>query len=210
MKFLSILIIIFFSCNNSSSGRKLNIEKSLIDTTINDYEKIITEREQASAEKQTDYLGTLVAKISFNVKTNNNQDFEDGIQPWISIEDPAKDLPQLIDKETVIIPDTSITIIIDYPLNNKYRVDLISKTGFTKETLIKEISEQYHKVYAEEEETSTIKTIPVDKRVGIYNRNETDGKYGIWGHDIADLVLTEVLVYKTQDGQIILSLDIES
>ena len=44
----------------------------------------------------------------------------------------------------------------------------------------------------------------------MYNRNETNGKYGIWGHDIADLVLADILVYKTADGQIILSLEMES
>jgi hypothetical protein len=44
----------------------------------------------------------------------------------------------------------------------------------------------------------------------MYNRNETNGKYGIWGHDIADLDISGISVYKTKNGEIILTLNIES
>jgi hypothetical protein len=44
----------------------------------------------------------------------------------------------------------------------------------------------------------------------MYNRNQPKGKYGIWGHDIADLVLSEILVCKTTNGQFVFALNIES
>ncbi|MNL30171.1 hypothetical protein D3C87_1518920 [compost metagenome] len=65
-------------------------------------------------------------------------------------------------------------------------------------------------MYEEEEATATKKTIPPEKRIGMYNRNETNGKYGIWGHDIADLVLSEIQIYESADGKLILALIIES
>ncbi len=40
------------------------------------------------------------------------------------------------------------------------------------------------------------------RRRGIINRNQTNGKYGIWGHDIGDLDLSAVIVKKTGDGLI--------
>lgn len=51
---------------------------------------------------------------------------------------------------------------------------------------------------------------PVNERKTMYNRNETNGKYGIWGHDISDLVLAEILVYEAENGEIILTLNMES
>ena len=55
-----------------------------------------------------------------------------------------------------------------------------------------------------------VKTIPPDKRGETLNRNQTDGKYAIWGHDLSDLYLMEIEVYKTKEGKIILRLNIES
>lgn len=65
-------------------------------------------------------------------------------------------------------------------------------------------------MYEEEEATAIIKTVPPEKRNKMYNRNETNGKYGIWGHDIADLVLSEIHVYEDADKKLILALMIES
>ena len=64
-------------------------------------------------------------------------------------------------------------------------------------------------MYIDEENTATIKTLPMKDRK-IMNRNETNGKYGIWGHDLSDLVLTSIKVYKNRKGQIYLTLEIDS
>jgi hypothetical protein len=110
----------------------------------------------------------------------------------------------------VVITQKKITIIIDYPLTHEYRFNLSSDTGFSKAQLVKELSKHYYQLYAEEEASATIKTIPADQRKTLANRNQTNGKYGIWGHDIADLMLADILVYRAANGEILLSLNIES
>ncbi|MDO6432966.1 hypothetical protein Q4E93_20325 [Flavitalea sp. BT771] len=83
-------------------------------------------------------------------------------------------------------------------------------SGFTRRQIILEISKRYHQMYEEEERTATIKTIPVEQRKTMYNRNETNGKYGIWGHDLSDLELSTINIYRNAEGRIYLVLDIES
>ena len=109
----------------------------------------------------------------------------------------------------MVIPETRLTIFIDYPLSSSCKFILVSKSGFTKTQLIEEISKHYYQIYDEEEKSATIKTVPPRERK-IYNRNQTNGKYGIWGHDIGDLVLDEIHVYKSVSGEVFLVLQIES
>ncbi|HWW41933.1 hypothetical protein [Pedobacter sp.] len=175
-----------------------------------EYDKILTEREKQAASKRTDSLGALLSVIRYEIATDNKKDFEDGIIPWASLEKPELDIPHLVDKDKVVIPDNHVTVIIDYPLNNEYRFELTSPSGFTRELLLREISKHYYQLYKEEEETAKTKTVPLKERKELYNRNQTDGKYGIWGHDIADLVLTEVKVYKNSEGKILLQLGVDS
>lgn len=189
--------LVFISCKNKPAQ-----------TSADNYEKLLIERENAAAKAPINVTGDLQKTITFEVKANV-KDFADGIQPWASVEKPEKDLPNLVDKTETVISDQNITVIIDYPLLNKYQFDLKSENGFNRETLLTAISTHYYKLYAEEEKTATVKTIPMEKRT-MYNRNETNGKYGIWGHDIADLVLTEIQVYKTKNGKTILVLGIDS
>lgn len=201
--FLILLTVLFVGCNGQS--KKINSDPGPEDPI-----KVIQEREQKAVEKQYDNLGQLVSTIEFGVRTDNTTDFEDGIIPWASLQNPETDIPNLIDKDEVVIKQASIKIIIDYPLTNQYEFTLTSDKGFTRTQLLSEISKHYYKIFDEEEESATIKTIPVNKRTTMYNRNETDGKYGIWGHDIADLVLSSIYVYKTTNGETVLSLGIES
>jgi hypothetical protein len=201
--FLIILAGLFVVFNGQSKNTNS-------DSTPEDPIKVIQEREQRAVEKQTDNLGELISTIEFGVHTDNKSDFEDGIIPWASLQNPESDIPNLIDKDEVIIKQASIKIIIDYPLTNQYEFTLNSDKGFTRAQLLSEISRHYYKIFDEEEESATVKTVPIDERTAMYNRNETNGKYGIWGHDIADLVLSSISVYKTRNGETVLSLDIES
>lgn len=209
--FIFILSFAFLACNETQKAIiTSDANSSTGDTTHDDYSTILAEREKASFDRRPSDVDELLTTISFNVKTNNKKDFENGIIPWASIEKPENDIAQLIDRNKIVISENKLTVIIDYPLTNEYRFELESKNGFTRELLLKEISKNYYKLYDEEERSATIKTVPVDKRTTMYNRNQTNGKYGIWGHDIGDLVLSEILVYKGTNGQIILSLSIES
>lgn len=205
---MSLLFVAYllFGCN--SQGSK-NGNSPTADSVASSYETTIKEKESVSIETNTDSIGDLISTIAFAVKTDDLKNFEDGLIPWASIEKPQNDLPNLSDRDKVVIQEQKITIVIDYPLTTAYSFSLNSKEGFTRGQLLKAISEHYYKLYAEEEESATIKTQPADERT-IMNRNETNGKYGIWGHDIADLVLSEILVYKSKTGDTILMLNIES
>jgi len=201
MKSITTLFIlaILTSCNFQKSSEK----KEDIDT------ELLSDKENNS---QSD-LGNLVSTIQIGVKANKEQlqDFENGIVPWISIENPEAEISQLIEAESIIVPDSEITLLIDYPLNKPAEFVLKSAgKGFTKKQLILEISKKYHEIYKEEESTAVTKTLPMEKRGSLINRNETDGKYGVWGHDIGDLDLSAIDVYRSENGKITISLGVES
>ncbi len=202
-----LLTVSFYTCNGTDSvDENLNNKNTATTEGI----EFIVKQEKSFSQKSKPNYGELISSVSFQVKTDNTEDFEDGTIPWASIENPEEDLINLVDGDEIIIPDNKIIVIIDYPLTNEYRFELESMKGFSRKQLLIEVSKNYFKIYEEEEKSATIKTIPVEKRTKMYNRNKTDGKYGIWGHDIADLVLSEIEVYKSSNGEIILALFIES
>ncbi len=162
---------------------------------------------------QADSLGVLISKIEFKQKATKEdlKIFDDGIVPWISINEPGKYIDSLIQPDEIVLPFSKVTLIIDYPLTHKASFDISAiGNGFSRKQLIQLISEKYHEIYKEEETSSKAKTVPVDKRDTLLNRNRTNGKYGIWGHDLSDLDLDSIEVYKNADGKIYLTLDIES
>ena len=105
--------------------------------------------------------------------------------------------------DEVVIPDNNISISFSYPFSKEfiYSFKKISKTpktrGYTRAELINLIGQIYNDIYNEEELTSREKVIPIDERVAL-NRNQTDGKYGIWGYDLDDLMLGRVLYDKNE------------
>ncbi len=204
MKTFIIILLSFIStisCNLKESEQK----ESYID--------VLKKKEKEQLGKTNDSLGTLISTIEFGIKATGEdlKDFEDGVIPWISIEKPESEIDKLIDGDEIVIPYSEINLIIDYPLNKPASSVLKNSTnGFTKKELILEISKKYHEIYNEEENTSKIKTVPLNQRKGIINRNETDGKYGIWGHDIGDLDLSTIEVYKSENGKIQIMLIVES
>jgi hypothetical protein len=208
-----LLLLIVAACQQPASKQPAIKDSTTASakTASDSFASGIQAKEQASVNKKetTDGLGGLVTTISFEVNTSNRKDFPDGIIPSASIEKADEDISNLVNKDRVVIHDTAIQIIIDYPLNNPYTFRLSSPTGFTTAMLLKAISKHYYLVYAEEEKTATIKTLPMTKRK-IENRNQTNGRYGIWGHDIGDLILDEALVYRNEKGIVTLTLEIES
>lgn len=189
-----------------------NFQKSTEQKASDDLE-VLNQKETDSQIENQNNLGNLISTIEFGIKANDDEakDFEDGIIPWISIENPKSEIDNLIDADKIVIPYSEITLIIDYPLNNPATFKLKGKEeGFTKKQLIFEISKKYHEIYNTEENTATTKTTPIEKREGLINRNETNGKYGIWGHDIGDLDLSSIEVYKSENGIIQIVLGVES
>jgi hypothetical protein len=79
----------------------------------------------------------------------------------------AKDVLQGMDTR---IEDTEVVLVISYPLAVVAKFKIKSKTGFTMIQLVKHICRAYKKIY------------------------NNDEKYGIWGHDIGDLVVEGVRI----------------
>lgn len=160
---------------------------------------------------QADTLGTLILSIDYSVKATPEDKSPDGILPWVSIADTDTEIKRLIDPDEIVLPYTAARLIIDYPLNNPAIFELSAAgKGFTRKQLIQYIGDKYHMIYEEEEQSAATKTVPLKERDGIINRNSTDGKYGVWGHDLSDLSLTTIEVYRDDKGQISLILDINS
>jgi len=153
--------------------------------------------------------GELIKEINFKVKTSDLENFPAGEMTFIELGEANDLLKKIIGKDEVVIKNTTATLIIDYPLNKPFTLKMLSKKGFTRAMLLKTIVDSYKRIYKEEETTATVKTTPADQRP-IMNRNQTNGKYGVWGHDLTDLALTGILVYQLPNGEIILNLEIDS
>ena len=211
--FYFVLLFIISSCQLPAAKQPVikDSASAQVKTATDSLSAGIQAKEQASAGKKetTDSLGGLVTTISFEVKTTDFKDYPDGLIPFASIEKASTEIPLLVNGDKAVIHDTAINIIIDYPLTNPYTFHLSSATGFTPAMLLKAISKHYYLLYAEEENTASIKTLPMSKRK-IANRNQTNGKYGVWGHDISDLMLDEALVYRNDKGVMTLTLEIDS
>ena len=197
--FILFLLLSIISCD----GQKSTTEKAT---------EIIQNNDAKHIQKTYEEAGDLISEITFELSPTSEQkaDWPDGIIPWISIENSEKEVSQLINPTEIVVKQNKINLIIDYPLNKPTTISLSNPKGFTRKDLALEISKQYHKIYTEEEATAKTKTIPVEQRTGLINRNETDGKYGIWGHDIEDLVLSGIEVHQAKDGEINLVLMLNS
>jgi hypothetical protein len=152
------------------------------------------------------------SEILFEIKTTDKEVASDGVIPWISIENADKEVFNLIGKDEIVLKEQVVDLTIDYPLENVITVELRSdkKNGFTRAELILKISAEYKRIYQKEEISAKEKTIPIEEREGVVNRNTTDGKYGIWGHDLGDLDLSEIIVHKKSGKKTRLELYIES
>jgi hypothetical protein len=130
----------------------------------------------------------------------------------IHLHDPGPALARLDQPDEIVIPFEHAVLVIDYPLSNpaQMAIEAPLPIGFTRAALIRAICEEYAHVYDAEEGTAAVKTIPVEDRGEMRNRNRTDGAYGIWGHDLEDLVLTAARWSRHPDGTVQIELHVES
>ena len=95
------------------------------------------------------------------------------------------------------IPEGS-TIVITYPLSHPvvFETKVPLKDSYD---LMRFFCNSYNLTYTIEDETTENEPglIP-----GMYNRNKTSGVFGIWGHEIGDLVLEGLIFDKLDDGKI--------
>lgn len=108
-----------------------------------------------------------------------------------------------LDPDEIIVKKQDITIIYTYPLSGEFSFNHHTDCpeGFTREELSVQIMDRYRKIYDEEEnEDGDPGLVP-----GMLNRAQSDGPYGIWGHDIRDLILHTL--YLHVDGTYSLGID---
>lgn len=92
---------------------------------------------------------------------------------------------RIINPDEIIIPDEKITLRINYPLSVEVIREREQKGGFSRKDLFEWIYKAYKKIYEEEEgQVGDPGTYEM-----LYNRKESDGPYGIWGHFLDDLYL---------------------
>ena len=77
----------------------------------------------------------------------------------------------------------AVTIVFTYPLAREARLGFKSETGFTRAEIIECIRSGYRQIYAEDDEL--VLDLPG-------STGEPEGKWGIWGHDILDLMIEDV------------------
>lgn len=112
----------------------------------------------------------------------------------------------LVEGDKIIIPDERITIHFTYPLDNPVNFEYThytgTSTGFSRYDIFRCIYEGYTKIYKEELETGKLES---KESIPKYNRPSSNGKYGIWGHYIDDLVI-EGITYKKKNKELILDI----
>lgn len=131
---------------------------------------------------------------------------------YVSLSESDSQYENIKDGDKIVIDAKKIYIIYSYPLSNNFICEYQNDMGFTKFELIKLIMETYKQIYMEEEQTTQIPVVSIEERIkrgGLINRNGTNGKYSIWGHDLEDLNLWGISIY-TQEGNYYLSLGVDS
>ena len=94
-------------------------------------------------------------------------------------------LQGISDLDTIIITGENIFIEFRYPLSKEVLLRFQKEGGFTKRDLLKRIGEGYKKIYEDEAEASP----DPGTYDNLYNRRRSEGRYGIWGHYLEDLVI---------------------
>jgi hypothetical protein len=134
--------------------------------------------------------------------------FPGGLRPA----DGDQALMRLEHPDDIVIPFEHAVLVIDYPLSTPAQIPISAPLplGFTRAALVKSICDEYDHIYAAEEGTAATKTIPLDERGEQRARNRTDGAYGIWGHDLQDLIVTAARWTRRADGVVQIELHVEA
>jgi len=128
-----------------------------------------------------------------NSKFQSDQDESKKFLNGVPIAYPEESLTILEGANEIVIPTCAVSVNYQFPLNGVFPVkyNKIIKKGWTRRELIEVMSESYHSMYEEEEQTTVI---PVGPGEGGMSRCQTNGTYGIWGHNISDLILYKMQV----------------
>lgn len=123
---------------------------------------------------------------------------KDHPSPYVHLLYATEQIPNMVAPDEIVISKREIRVLASYPLAQKHVIPVSApegKAAFTRADVAEVISRLYHWIYAEEHRTS--KTITTS--LGGYNRAPRQGRFGIWGHSLGDLSLTEVCYNKEDD-----------
>ncbi len=96
---------------------------------------------------------------------------------------------ELVDPDTIVFSQDTITITFDYPLENPAKLTFTNTGGFSRYDFFRCVYEGYRNIYAQEEAADRDPgNIP-----GMLNRTRSHGPYGIWGHGMSDLFLEGII-----------------
>ena len=101
------------------------------------------------------------------------------------------------DQELKVHIPKGARIYYDYPMSCVV-VGEITEELTRSSQFIEAFCEGYQEIYRLEEESSKKEAMPLceeNPECSLINRNRTDGCFGIWGHDIGDLVLEDIHFY---------------
>ncbi len=106
----------------------------------------------------------------------------------------AEDGRQAPDPKEVVLKEGKYSLVITYPLSNPYNGKFeVGKNGLTRGELVEKVIESYKEIYATEDDDVGA---PTGNISGMLNRASSDGRYGIWGHCMEDLLLHTAYVGK--------------
>jgi hypothetical protein len=123
---------------------------------------------------------TFRSRQVFEGKVDNNW-------PCINISNP--ETKTLKNKNKIVAPE-NIVIVFDYPLKDSFEFKFTNPNGFSRLDLINTIVTKYKQIY-DEEDNSVGDPGYIE---GMYNRKQSDGPYGIYGHYITDLDLIGIVL----------------
>jgi hypothetical protein len=160
-----------------------------------------------------------VARRVVTFKVTYPELFEDEYIPFdspyirLNASDNRRSIKYLCDPDEAVIEAESVVLVIDHPVVREKRVALKASNGtaFTRVELVRKIASAYHKMYTEEERTTT--SLPVESMMqrtngacALTNRAKTDGMWGISGYYLCDLLL-HALYYDPPTNTVRLGID---
>lgn len=184
------------------------IFNSVVDNTALYDGFTLSEATKAKGPKLTDFVKTRVPArmmvATFAVvdedATPNGSAAEPS--PYVSIADPEEEIALMLDADDAVVKANTIRVLYTHPLNTTgptleekeaggwiFKEDAPNGKSFSRADIARAVSARYHMIYDEEAKTTMIKP---DYIPGTFNRNHTNGIYGIWKYDISDLHLHSV------------------
>ncbi len=130
---------------------------------------------------------------------------------WMDLCDVPENFSRLLNAGEVVLEAPEAILALTYPLAIAATRSIRPADGkaFTRGELVRLIDETYREVYRLETNSQSSPTPPVHERGHLINRPESDGIFGIWGHDLEDLGIADINVYRI-DGRVWLDPDMES